>query len=180
MLAWLNGNDTTPPMFLAVRSSKAFIVWTVTAAVFTDIFLYGIVVPVLPFALTSRAGVHPDKVQTWVSILLAVYGAALLAASPLCGWFADRSPSRKLPLVIGLLMLGGSTVLLTVGSSVGVFVAGRLLQGFSAAVVWVVGLALLADTVQTQELGYWLGFVGLAMSLAILAAPLLGGVVFDK
>lgn len=180
MFAWLNGDDATPPIFLEFRSSKAFIVSTVAAAVFTDIFLYGIVVPVLPFALTSRAGIEADDVQTWISILLAVYGAALLVASPICGWYADRSSSRRLSLLMGLLMLAGSTVLLTVGSSIAVFVAGRILQGFSAAVVWVVGLALLSDTVDTKELGYYMGYVGIAMSMAILAAPLLGGVVFEK
>ncbi|KAL1302671.1 hypothetical protein AAFC00_003035 [Neodothiora populina] len=180
MFTWLNGSDTTPPAFLEVRSSRWFIVFTVAAAVFTDIFLYGIVVPVLPFALTSRAGIAPDDVQTWVSILLAVYGAALLVASPICGWYADRSSSRKMSLLVGLVMLAGSTVLLTVGSSIGVYVAGRILQGFSAAVVWVVGLALLSDTVGTNELGEYMGYVAIAMSMGILAAPLLGGVVFDK
>ena len=180
MLAWLNGNDASPPAFLEFRSSKGFIVATVASAVFTDVFLYGIVVPVLPFALTSRASIDASKVQTWTSILLAVYGAALLVASPICGWFADRSTSRRLSLLLGLLMLAGSTVLLTVGSSIGIFVAGRVLQGLSAAVVWVVGLALLSDTVEPQELGYWIGYIGLAMSMAMLAAPLLGGVVFDR
>lgn len=177
---WLVGNDQNPPIFLEFRSSKAFIVATVTAATFVDIFLYGIVVPVLPFALTSRAGIDPGEVQTWISVLLAVYGAALLAASPVCGWYADRSSSRRSSLLVGLLMLAGATVLLTVGSSIGVFIAGRILQGISAAVVWVAGLALLCDTVKTEELGYYMGYIGMAMSLAILAAPLLGGVVFDR
>lgn len=180
MFVWLNGDDTHKPAFFEIRSSKWFIVTTVSAAVFTDLFLYGIVVPVLPFALTSRAGVAPNDVQTWISILLAVYGAALLAASPFCGWFADRSSSRRLSLLIGLAALGGSTIFLTVGSSIAVFVVGRILQGFSAAVVWVVGLALLADTVGQEQVGEMMGWVGMAMSLAILVAPLLGGIVFDR
>lgn len=180
MLTWLNGTPTQAPIFLEFRSNKYFIVLVVSAAVFTDIFLYGIVVPVLPFALTSRVGIAPDKVQTWISILLAVYGAALLAASPVCGHFADRTKSRRMPLVIGLLALAGATVLLTVGSSIAVLVLGRILQGFSAAVVWVVGLALLVDTVGPNEIGECMGYVGLAMSMAILLAPLLGGVVFEK
>lgn len=52
------------------------------------------------------------------------------------------------------------------------------MQGFSAAVVWVVGLALLVDTVGPEGVGQAMGYVGLSMSLAILVAPLLGGVVF--
>ncbi|TKA33326.1 hypothetical protein B0A50_00879 [Salinomyces thailandicus] len=179
MFAWLTGSSTHPPALLALRSSKSFIIITVSTAVFTDIFVYGIVVPVLPFALTTRSDIDPDSVQTWISIFLAVYGAALLFASPFAGWFADRSQSRRVPLLLGLLALGGSTAMLCVGSSIGVLAAGRVLQGVSAAVVWVVGLALLVDTVGSEGIGQAMGYVGLSMSLAILVAPLLGGVVFD-
>ncbi len=69
--------------------------------------------------------------------------------------------------------------MLCVGTSIGVFIAGRLLQGLSAAVVWVVGLALLVDTVGQQEVGQMMGYVSLSMSLGILAGPLLGGVVYE-
>lgn len=178
MLSWVFGSASTPPIFLRFRSSKTFIIITVATAIFTDIFVYGIVVPVLPFALTSRSGINPDAIQTWIAIFLAVYGAALLIAAPFCGWLADRSSSRRLPLILGLLALGGSTVMLCIGSSIGILAAGRVLQGISAAVVWVVGLALLVDTVGAENIGQAMGYIGLSMSLAILVAPLLGGVVF--
>lgn len=45
---------------------------------------------------------------------------------------------------------------------------------------WVVGLALLADTVPQERLAQAMGYVSLGMSLGILIAPLLGGVVFDN
>ncbi|MCJ1295433.1 hypothetical protein MMC34_006996 [Xylographa carneopallida] len=138
------------------------------------------IVPVVPFALSTRAGIPEDDVQHWVSILLAVYGGALLIASPFCGWLADKSPNRRLPLLIGLLTLGGATAMLCVGSSIGVLVAGRLLQGLSAAIVWTVGLALLVDTVGQTGVAQTMGSVFLAMSLAFLVAPLLGGVVYAR
>lgn len=180
MLAWYTGNEHRPPAFLHARTSKAFIISTVAIAIFTDIFVYGIIVPVIPFALTERAGVDPSSIQTWISILLAVYGAALLVTAPVCGWLADRSSSRRVPLLAGLLALAGSTVMLCVGRSIGVIAAGRVLQGVSAAVVWVVGLALLVDTVGGEEIGQAMGYVGLAMSMGVLLAPLLGGVVFER
>ena len=180
MFPWLFGSSTRPPVLLKLRSSKTFIVVVVSSAVFTDIFLYGIVVPVLPFALTSRVNVDPDKVQTWISIFLAVYGGALLATAPICGWLADWSSSRQMPMLLGLLALGGSTVMLCVGNSIGILAAGRVLQGMSAAVVWVVGLALVADTVAPDEVGQMMGYVSMSMSLGMLLAPLLGGIVFAK
>lgn len=78
------------------------------------------------------------------------------------------------------MALAGSTVMLNIGTSIGVLIAGRLLQGASAAVVWVVGLALLVDTVGQTDVGQSMGYVSMAMSLAILLAPLLGGIVLDN
>lgn len=98
-------------------------------------FLYGVIVPVIPFAIQARSHVEADRVQYWVSVLVAIYGASLLAFSPVFGWLADRTSSRRSPLLVGLFALLASTVLLNVGSSVGVLVVGRVLQGASAAVV---------------------------------------------
>jgi MFS family permease len=70
--------------------------------------------------------------------------------------------------------------MLNLGSSITVLIVGRLLQGLSAAVVWVVGLALLADNVGKEEVGQTMAWVFMGMSLAMLVGPLLGGVVFTK
>ncbi|TVY75626.1 putative MFS-type transporter [Lachnellula suecica] len=168
------------PLLLAFRSSNALIIATIAIAVFTDIFLYSLVVPVLPFALTIRAGVEAKDVQKWTSIFLSVYGAALAIGSPIFGWFADRSSSRRVPLLLGLLALGGSTAMLTAGSSLGFLITGRFLQGLSAAVVWTVGLALLSDTVGKEDIGQAMGYIAAATSLGSLLGPLLGGVVYAK
>lgn len=119
----------------------------------------------LPFALTVRAGVKEQDLQKWTSIFLAVYGAALAVGSPIFGWFADRSSSRRVPLILGLLALGGATAMLCAGSSLGLLVAGRFLQGLSASVVWTVGLALLSDTMDKEKIGQAMGmFSGIPRS----------------
>lgn len=70
--------------------------------------------------------------------------------------------------------------MLCAGNHIGLWVAGRLLQGASTAVVWTVGLALLVDTVGRDELGQAVGYVGMAMSTGIMAGPLLGGVIYQS
>lgn len=142
--------------------------------------MYGVIIPVIPFAIRTRANVAEENVQHWVSVLLAVYGAALLVAAPICGVVADRTQSRRSPLLAGLIVLGGSTVMLCLGRSIPILVAGRLLQGASAAVVWTVALALLSDTVGKEQSGHALGYVASSYSLGILSAPLLGGVVYER
>lgn len=127
--------------------------------------------PVLPFALTVRAGVKEEDLQKWTSIFLAVYGAALAVGSPIFGWFADRSSSRRVPLLLGLLALGGATAMLCAGSSLGLLVAGRFLQGLSASIVWTVGLALLSDTVEKEKIGQAMGRLMASLRLFVKAEP---------
>lgn len=179
--AFVTGDSDKKPAFLNLRCSKIFIIFTIALSVFTDIFLYAVVVPVLPFALHDRAGVPHDETQYWVSILLAVYGAALLVASPICGWISDRVEMRRLPFLFGLVTLAGATLFLTLGQTIPLLIIGRLLQGLSAAIVWTAGIALVVDTVGSQkDIGYALGFITMSMSAGLLVAPLLGGLVFSE
>ncbi|KAK1749946.1 major facilitator superfamily domain-containing protein [Echria macrotheca] len=166
-----------PPRFLAFRSSAALITSTVCLAIFTDTFLYGLTVPVIPFSLTVQVGVPDDQVQHWNAILLAVYNAALCVGSPVIGLYADHSSSRRMPLLAGLLALAGATLLLCLGKTVSLLVVGRLLQGLSAAVVWSVGLALLVDTVG-KDIGRSMGYVTIAIAIGLLISPVIGGAIY--
>lgn len=169
--------ESRPPHFLAFRSSSTFILTTVCIAIFTDILLYGIIVPVIPFALTSRVGVDEDSVQTWNAILLACYTIALFVGSPLVGLYADHTSSRRWPLLVGLVSLAGSTIFLCLGRTIALLIIGRILQGLSAAIVWTVGLALMVDTVP-DKIGEAMGYSAIAMSMGLLVSPAIGGAVF--
>lgn len=63
------------------RSSDGFIVFVVGMAVFTDMMLYGLIVPILPYALSARVGIPQKDVQRWNSILLGSFGGALTIGS---------------------------------------------------------------------------------------------------
>ncbi|KAJ5783176.1 MFS amine transporter [Penicillium paradoxum] len=168
------------PKFVELRSSKWFIMFVVSFATGTDIFMYGLIVPVTPTALQDRAGISEGNVQSWTSILLALYSAALLASAPVVGYFADRAESRRWPLLIGLVALAAATALLCVGTNIALWIVGRLFQGVAAAIVWTAGLALMVDTNGAEDLGQAIGCVSMAISFGTLAGPLLGGVVYEK
>ena len=70
--------------------------------------------------------------------------------------------------------------MLCLARTVALLVVGRFLQGFSASIVWTVGMALLVDTVGQKEIGQTLGWVSLSMSMGMLVAPLLGGIVYER
>ncbi|PYI23126.1 MFS transporter [Aspergillus violaceofuscus CBS 115571] len=175
---WSNQGQQQPPRFLKWRTSDAFICFVVCFAVFTDVFMYGLIVPVAPTALRDRVGMSDADVQSWQSTLLSLYGVSLLAASPICGYLADKFQSRWWPFIGGLVVLAAATALLCVGTNLALWIVGRLFQGASAAVVWTVGIALLVDTVGKEFLGQALGYLGMATTIGTMTGPLLGGVVY--
>ena len=136
-----------------------FIVSTVGIGLFTDLFLYGLVVPILPFILEERVHLPQSQVQSHVSALLAAYAGASVLFSPPAGIIADKLPTRQLPFLVGLVALLLATLMLFLGQSVPVLVLARIFQGISAAVVWTIGLALLLDTVGPENLGKTIGSV---------------------
>ncbi|KAI1808952.1 MFS general substrate transporter [Daldinia bambusicola] len=172
-----NDSKSKPPYLLSIRSSTTLIVLTVSLAIFTDIFYYALIVPVIPFSLTVQVGIAEDQVQHWTSILIACYSVALFIGSPAAGIYADHTSSRRWPLLLGLVALAASTLLLCFGNSIGLLVVGRVLQGLSAAIVWSVGCALLVDTMK-NNVGVAMGYVSVAMSVGLLIAPVVGGSVY--
>ena len=152
------GSDE-PPIGLRWRSHTLFIVATVAIGLFTDLFLYGLIVPVLPFMVRDRINIPENKTQSYVSGLLAAYAGASVIFSVPAGWVADRTKARQLPFLAGLAALLGATILLPLGQSLAVLIVARILQGTSAAVVWTVGLAMVLDTVGPENLGKVVGSV---------------------
>jgi predicted MFS family arabinose efflux permease len=83
------------PYGLKWRSNTLFIVATVGIGLFTDLFLYALVVPILPSILRDKVGVPDKDIQSDVSGLLAAYAAASVITSPFAGVIADRLSSRR-------------------------------------------------------------------------------------
>lgn len=98
----------------------------------------------------------------------------------LFGYFADQCKLRRVPFVIGLLALLLSTCLFVVARSFSVLVIARSLQGLSAAAVWVVGLAIIADSVPSERVGEVMGQTTIGLTWGFLFGPLIGGIVYEK
>lgn len=96
------------------------------------------------------------------------------------GYFADHCRLRRLPFVLGLIALGASTGLFVIASSFPVLVIARGLQGLSAAAVWVVGLAIIADNVPPERISEAMGHTTIALTWGFLLGPMMGGVMYEK
>lgn len=155
----IHESSQNPPFGLQWRSSTLFIVSTVAVGMLTDLALYCLIIPVLPFLIHDRLGIPHDQLQGYSSGLLAAFAAASLLFSPIAGIIADQTNTRQTPFLLGLFALLASTILLAVGQSIAVIALARVLQGMSGAVVWTIGLAICLETVGPSRLGTTVGTV---------------------
>jgi DHA1 family solute carrier family 18 vesicular amine transporter 1/2 len=158
---------------MSLRDSRAVAVALVSFAAFTDLVAYSIAVPVLP-DLSRRLGASP----TTIGFLFASFGVTLLGVSVPIGSVSDRM-GRKTPLVGGMIVLAGSTLLFAFADSLAWLFAARLAQGAADAVTWVVGFALIADLYGPAERGRVMGFVMSGTSLGLMIGPSLGGWLYE-
>jgi MFS family permease len=158
---------------MSLRHSRSVAAALVTFATFTDIVAYSVAVPVLP-DLGSRLGASP----TTIGLLFASFGVTLLTVSIPMGAVSDRI-GRRGPMVAGLLVLAGSTVLFAFAESLPWLFTARLFQGAADAVTWVVGFAIIADLYGSAERGRVTGIVMAGTSFAVMIGPSLGGWLYE-
>ncbi|KAG0144233.1 hypothetical protein CROQUDRAFT_724134 [Cronartium quercuum f. sp. fusiforme G11] len=145
-----------------------------------DLFLFGIIVPVMPFVMKDRLHLPEEEVQSATSNLLAAHAIATFFSAPLVGIAVDGPLSRKTPFLFGLFVLLSATTLLCFGRTFAVLMLARLLQGASAAIVWIVGLAMVTDITKPENLGKALGGVYSITTIGSLISPTIGGLAYTK
>ena len=163
---------TDRPVGLAWRSHTVFILTTIGIVCFSDLFLFAVVVPILPFLLEERANVSPSHVQSYVSAMLTVFSASQVAFSPVVAWAADRVRSRKALFLFGLFLLAAATALLFTARTVPLLIASRIMQGASASIVWIMGMAMCCETVGPEDLGKAISSVSVANRHCVLCLQL--------
>ncbi|KAK5071891.1 hypothetical protein LTR64_004330 [Lithohypha guttulata] len=143
-------------------------------------WLYAVVSPVYPTALRDRFGVKPEDVQNWVDWLFGIEAAGLMVSSPIFGYISDRIAKRKRLLVWSTVVLLGAHAMQCFARHMALLVLGRFLQGGCAGVVWCIGLALVADTAESNRVGQMLGYASAPYSAAVALGPVLGGIIYEK
>jgi EmrB/QacA subfamily drug resistance transporter len=115
------------------------------------------------------------SLQWTVTSYLLTTAALLLLAGALADQFG-----RKRVLVVGLLVLLGSSIVCSVAPTVETLIAARLVQGVGGALVTPTSLALLNATLRASDrargIGLWLGLETLLASIG----PYAGGWLVDQ
>ncbi|TWU70995.1 hypothetical protein ED733_001111 [Metarhizium rileyi] len=171
--------DNHGPWGVRWRAKPSFILTTVAMGLFTDLVLYGILLPALPFIMRNRFNIPSAEIQHYTSAFLATYAGASVFFSVPAGWAASKLGSRQLFLG-GLMFLFVATAIFAFSTSLVLLVVSRLLQGISTAVVWTAGLDMVQDTVEPSQVGETIGTIFATISVGELAAPVLGGVLYER
>lgn len=156
------------------KINKPMVLIVVGIAVFTDMLIYGMIVPILP-GYVSQLGVS----QTAIGFLFASYALALLVATPIMGVWSDRY-GRRTPMMQGLFGLACANLLYCFANGFMMLIMARVLQGISAAITWTAGLALLADVFpDPEERGKSMGIALSGQAIGTLLGPAIGGWLYQ-
>ncbi|MFD1413590.1 MFS transporter [Oceanobacillus jeddahense] len=156
-----------------LKKAQKSALFVVTLAIFTDMLLYGMIVPILPDYADSLS-----ISQTAIGILFGSYAAALLIATPIFGVISDKV-GRRGPMLWGILGLTIATLLFAFANTFWLLLICRILQGIAAAATWTAGLALLADFYPAKERGKVMGIALSGQAMGILLGPTFGGWLYQ-
>ncbi|KAH6630593.1 major facilitator superfamily domain-containing protein [Chaetomium sp. MPI-SDFR-AT-0129] len=155
---------------------KALLVLLARLAAFSDVFLSGLVIPLIPTILEHRVQVPQQQVQIWTSVLISAYGGALAVISPLIPLLTRHGPLSYVVLLGGLACSAAAFSLLQSASGILELILARAVHGFAAAAITGSSAGLFA-TVTTAG-PTWLSPAFLQHT-AMTGAPLIAGFLTD-
>ncbi len=132
-----------------------------SSMVLFDVAFYSAIAPLLP-DYTSELGLSRAE----AGILSASYAAGTLFASLPAGLMATRAGPRR-TVVVGLLLLGLSSLVFGFGKDIALLDAARFSQGVAGALVWSGALTWLITTAPDERRG---SVIGTALGTAVAGA----------
>ncbi|KAI8877347.1 MFS general substrate transporter [Backusella circina FSU 941] len=157
------------------RKSPISVAVLVGLILFTDMLVYGSVIPCLPAIVIHKLhGTAKD-----IGILFGCFAFGYLLATPIFAILSDNYKNRRYPLIIGSGCIVLSTLCFSWANTYVVLAIARLFQGASAGASWTIGLGMLAEVFSVDRLGAVMGTVILSHTIGFVLGPVLGGVLYD-
>ena len=164
-------NDSAPAR-RGTTPNRALLVGA--AAMFTDMLVHGLAVPVLPLLPSVT-----EKGPAATGVLFASYAVAMLLATLFAGRIVDKHGPRT-PLLIGLVGLAAATLLFATGGPYWLLLLARLAQGIAGGMSWVAALSLIAATTDFAKRGQAMGIAISSLTLGVLIGPPLAGFMVER
>ena len=143
--------------------------WLVAAVVLVDTMFYAAVSPLLP-----RYADDFDLSKTGAGLLAAAYPAGTFAGAVPAGWLSARW-GVKPTLLLGLALLGVSSLAFAFAQHIVLLDAARFVQGVGGACMWAAGLAWLVYASAAERRGELIGSALASAIVGVLLGPVVGG-----
>jgi MFS family permease len=130
---------------------------------------FGALLPILPLYFTEHGVDLP-----MLGVIVAAWPATRLVGEPFFGWVADRV-SRKLMMVVGLLLASVFAVLPLFAVAPLAFILLRGLAGLAAAIYDPAARGYLVDANPPEKRGEAFGLYGAAQMGGFMLGPVVGG-----
>ncbi|KAF9109626.1 hypothetical protein BGX27_007389 [Mortierella sp. AM989] len=157
------------------RRAPIAVACVVAMALFTDMVVYGVVVPILPIIVEERLGGSSSA----VGLLFACYAIGLLASTPFFAIMSDKYQNRRIPMMVGMLGLAVATVGFSLASNYWVLAIARIGQGSAGGASWTIGLGMLADVYPPDNLGAVMGATMMANAIGFMLGPVIGSYFYE-
>jgi MFS family permease len=141
----------------------------VSAVVLVDTMFFAAVAPLLPH-FSDELGLS----KTAAGVLTAAYPAGTFAGSIPGGWLAARW-GVKPTLLLGLAMLGVTSLVFAFANTIQLLDAARFVQGVGGACMWAAGMSWLVSAAPSDRRGELIGSALAAAIVGVLFGPVLGG-----
>src|SRR5688500_5605687 len=141
----------------------------VAAVVLVDTMFFAAVAPLLP-----EYSDEFDLSKTGAGVLTAAYPAGTFAGALPSGWLVARW-GVKPTLLLGLSMLGASSLAFAFAERIVLLDGARFVQGFGGACMWAAGMAWLVSASPPERRGELIGSALAAAIVGVLLGPVLGG-----
>jgi MFS family permease len=102
----------------------------------------------------------------------------LITSQAMCAWYVDTTRRYRWPWFIGIVVVTMGTFLFGFAKNMPMLYGCQILHGFSSAVLYTVGLAMLCDTIPKNSIGYWMGIMMTCSNLGMVMSPVIGGAMF--
>jgi len=145
----------------------------VPAVLFTQFmvaFGFGIILPILPFYVTSL-GAQPFE----LGLLTSTFALLSLIFNPVFGKLSDRV-GRKKVMLLGITGFFLSYAVFALSDSLWMAFLARAIEGMAAGAVFPSAISLLSDLTTEKQRGRAMGLFSMMFSMGFMLGPAVGGV----
>lgn len=116
----------------------------------------------------------------YTGAVVSVYNAGQAVGTLFAGWTADKF-SRRYTLTIASAIATVGILLSVIGTNAGMFIAGRLLTGWSSGMILPISAIYMAEVSKPKNRGIIVGFQGMGTAMGFFLANWIGysGIFFE-